>query len=70
MSTAQSGIEQSSPPTLEKSDEDRIQQIEKDLCFLYRQVWKIYERLHYVREKLDAVGADAVIEARKFASTK
>jgi len=39
----------------EKSDDDRIQQIEADLRSLNRQIVKIQERLHYVREKLEAV---------------
>ncbi len=42
----------SQPP--ERSDEDRIQQIEKDLYSLDAQLLKIQEWLHYAEERLKA----------------
>ncbi len=41
-------------PTQEKRDEDRMRQIEKDLCALHWQISNIEERLCFVIERLRA----------------
>ena len=38
----------------EKSDDDRIRQIEEDLLFLHWQLLKIHERFHDAQEQLKA----------------
>jgi hypothetical protein len=40
--------------TPEKSDEDRLRQIEEDLCLLTQQLLKIQERHRYAQALLNA----------------